>query len=42
MKKKNAMCFYQTQHLKMQKTDNETSGLVYLSCPKVFYLKPTC
>ena len=40
--KENAMCFYQTQHLKMQKTDNETSGLVYLSCPKVFYLKPTC
>ena len=38
---KHALCFYQTQHLKMQKTVNEASGSLYLSCCKVFFLKPT-
>ena len=38
---KHAMCFYETQHLKMHKTVNEASGSLYLSCPEVSYLKLT-
>ena len=35
------MCFYQNSTSKMQKTVNEASGSLYLSCSKVFYWKPT-
>ena len=35
------MCFYQNSTSNSQKTVNEASGSLYLSCPEMSYLKPT-